>query len=73
MSTSLYRQALKLHARLAIRADDANRRLRQFGRVEDLDQYCRLSQAARHAQRRLIRRFLAQAPRPTADQSPTSR
>ncbi|MBA3947086.1 MAG: hypothetical protein H0X37_21310 [Herpetosiphonaceae bacterium] len=73
MSTSLYREALTLHTRLAIRADDAARRLRQFGRVEDVDQYCRLSQAARHAQRRMIRRFLATTRRPTTDNSPTSR
>ena len=64
MQTTLYRQALTLHTRLAIRADDAARRLQQTGSVDALDQYCRLSQAARHAYRRTIRRFLATQGRP---------
>ncbi len=59
MSKSLYQQALTLHTRLVIRADDAARRLRQSGTVEELNHYCRASEAARHAQRRLIRRLQA--------------
>ncbi len=69
----LFRPALKLSTRLVIRADDAARRFRQSGSVEDFEQWGRLQRIARRAQRRTTRRFIAQAPRPTADQSSTSR